>query len=58
MVSTMCPTFIVQCGKILSFFTLQKGQERVKVKTTGCVHNFIIPQTVETMIEGQSETVQ
>ena len=33
---TMCETFQVSV-------TLQKGQEKVKVKTTGLVHNFIIP---------------
>ena len=34
---------MVQCGKIQSFFvTLQNGQEKVKVKTTSLVHNFII----------------
>ena len=34
----------VQSGtKSELFVTLQKGQEKVKVKTTGLVHNFIIP---------------
>ena len=40
------------------FVTLQKGQEKVKVKTTGFVHNFIIMLTVETMFEGQSQKVE
>ena len=39
-VSTKWPPFMAQCGK--SFVTLQKGQEKVKVKTTGLVHNVII----------------
>ena len=31
------------CEKFKVFVTLQKGKEKVKVKTTGLVRNFIIP---------------
>ena len=41
MVSTkMTPVHGTMCEKMITFVTLQKGQE--KVKTTGLVHNFII----------------
>ena len=59
MVSTKWPTFMAQCAnKFKVFVTLQKGQEKVKVKTTGLVHNFIILANCWTMIEGKSETAQ
>ena len=35
------------------FVNFQKGQKKIKVKTTGLVHNFIILGNVETMIKGQ-----
>ena len=35
------PPFMVQCGKIQFFETLQKGQRKVHVKTIGLVHNFL-----------------
>ena len=41
MVSTKWLQFMVHVQKV--FVTLRKGQEMVKGKTTGLVHNFIIP---------------
>ena len=40
-VHKVSPVHGTMCEEV--FVTLQKGQEKVKVKTTGLVHNFIIP---------------
>ena len=48
-------------GTMLNFFCeLVKCQRKIKIKTIGLVHNYIILArlTVETMIEGQCQMVE